>query len=173
MKTALIFIVLLFSFNYAFGQTSKVPGYKIRASKRLVSVTFQKKTHALDMSEQIDAARITDSELLFAREKEGFRYLVFNVSGWSRDKQNDRQCGAGTESNLIWVKLDAAWRISDVQSARYESCWSVETLIGDFNVTKDSIDIEYHIKDDKTAKLSYHAGDPEKGFRIVEAPYKN
>ena len=173
MRTAIITIVLLFAAHLTFGQTSKIPGYKISASKSAVTVTFKGKTHRLNIQERIDAARIRETELLFANEKDGFRYLVLTVSGDSRNSNFDRQCGAGTESNLIWVKLDAAWKTLDTQAARYESCWSAESLYGDFNVTKDSLHIEYSTKDDKLAKLTYNAREPEKGFQIVEVPFES
>ncbi len=173
MKIAIMTIVLLFGASLTFGQTSKIPGYKISASKSAVTVTFKGKAHRLNIHERIDAARIRETELLFANEKGGFRYLVLTVSGDSRDGDYDRQCGAGTESNLIWVKLDATWKTLDVQAARYESCWSVESLNGDFNVTKDSLHIEYSTKDDKLAKLTYNANEPEKGFQIAEVPFES
>lgn len=173
MKIAIFMIVLCFAANSAFGQKSNDPAYKIRARGGGVSVTFQGKAHWLNVSAQTAAAKVTETELLFASEKGGFRFLVIDVSGWSREKQNDRQCGAGTESNLIWLKLDRAWKILDVRSVRYQSCWSGVDLNDPFKITKNSLEIEFdNIRDKLNIKLFYNAGEPEKGFQIEETKLK-
>jgi hypothetical protein len=173
MKTVILIIVLCFGVCSALGQKSSDPAYKIRAQKGGVTVTFQKKAHWLKLVEQIDAAKITDTELLFASQKDGFRFLVIDVSGWSREKQNDRQCGAGVESNLIWVKLDSAWKILDAKSVNYESCWSGAELNEPRKLTKKSLNAEF---DDfgtgLNVKLAYNADEPEKGFQITEKKIK-
>ena len=171
MKTLFIIIVLLLTFCPAFGQKSKAPGYQIRASKGSVAITYKGKAHWLDLRQRIDAARITETELEFATEKKGFRYLLIDVIGWSRREQNDRQCGAGEEANMIWVKLDAAWKILDVKSVRYQSCWSGEEVVGNYQRTNDQMSFEFYTKGG-TAKLSYNANEPEKGFLITEQPDK-
>ncbi len=173
MKTAIFIIVLCFAANSAFAQKSNDPSYKIRARNGGVSVTFKGKAHWLNVSGQIDAAKVTETELMFANQKDGFRYLVIDISGWSREKQNDRQCGAGVESNLIWLKLDSAWKILDVKAVRYQSCRSGIDLNDSFKSTKNSLNIEFdNFRDDVKTKLSYNADEPEKGFQIEETKLK-
>jgi hypothetical protein len=168
MKNIFFIAVLCFGFSVS-AQKSSDPAYKIRAKSRGVSLTFQGKTHSLDVGEHIDAARITGTELLFASEKDGFRYLLIDVSGWSREKQNDRQCGAGTESNLIWIKLDAVWKIRDVKSVRYQSCWSGIDLDEPFKITRDALSFSFdNVRDKLRVRVFYEAKDPEKGFQIRE-----
>ncbi|HVE58413.1 MAG TPA: hypothetical protein VNB22_16390 [Pyrinomonadaceae bacterium] len=173
MKTAIIFIVLCFAANSAFGQKSNDPAYKIRARRGGVSVTFQGKAHWLNVGAQIDAAKITETELLFAGQKNGFRYLVIDVSGQSKEKEDDRQCGAGVEANLLWIKLNSAWKISAVKSVRYESCWSSISLNDPFKITKKSLSFDFdNFRDDVNVKLTYKSDQPEKGFQIVETKLK-
>lgn len=172
-KTAILVIVLCVTTSFAFGQKSSDPAYKIRARRGGVTVTFKGKAHRLNVSAQTDAAKVTETELLFAGEKQNFRYLVIDVSGWSREKQNDRQCGAGVESNLIWLKLDAAWKILDAKSVRYQSCWSGIELNDSFKQTKTTLFVEFdNFRDRLNTKLNYNADEPEKGFQIVETKLK-
>jgi hypothetical protein len=173
MKSAIFMIVLCFAANPVFGQESMNPAYKIRAQKGGVTVTFQGRRHRLNVGQQIDAAKVTSSEVIFANQKDGFRYLVINVSGDSRDSDFDRQCGAGIESNLIWLKLDSAWMILDIKSARYQSCWSGIDLDEPFKITKNTLTIVFdNFRDDVNTKLSYNSDEPEKGFQIVETKLK-
>lgn len=169
IKTAILTIFLCFSASFASGQKSSDPAYKIHTRSGGVTITFKGKAHRLNISAQTDAAKVTETELLFAAEKDGFRYLVIDVSGWSREKQNDRQCGAGIESNLIWLKLDAAWKILDAKSVRYESCWAPIELNDAFKRTKNTLFVEFeNFRDRLNTKLTYNADEPEKGFQIVE-----
>lgn len=174
MKTVIFILILCFAANLAFGQTSNNPAYKIRASKGGVTVTFQGKQHRLNVGEHIDAAKITSTEVYFADQKDGFRYLVIEVTGDSRDGNYDRQCGAGIESNLIWLKLDSAWKILDLKSVRYQSCWSGIDLNGPFKITKNALTMEFsNARDNVETRLSYNADEPEKGFQIAETATKD
>src|SRR5215212_1262020 len=121
MRYLLIVLVLFLSTGFAAAQKS---AYTIRARSERLSVKYQGKAHQLSLGDKIDAAKITDTEILFANRKGAFTYLLIDVSGQSKEKSDDRQCGAGIESNLIWIKLDAAWKIVAAGSERYESCWS-------------------------------------------------
>ena len=173
MKTAIFLIILLFTAGSAFGQVSTNSAYKIRASKGGVTITFEGQRHWLNVSEHVDAAKVTSTGILFANRKDGFRYLVIEISGDSRDSDFDRQCGAGIESNLIWLKLDAAWKILDVKSARYQSCWSGIDLEGPFKITPKTLSMEFvNSRYYLDTKLSYNADEPEKGFQIVETALK-
>jgi hypothetical protein len=174
MKTIIIFIVIFLASSLAFGQKAKKDVYKIRAKGRQLVVTYQGKAHALDASEQIDAAKITSAKILFADRKDDFTYLVVDVFGWSRDKQNDRQCGAGEETNLIWIKLDAKWKISDIKSERYESCWSPTNSDDGYKINGKTLSIEINnFRREKDVTLYYYADQPEKGFQIEEKPVDN
>jgi hypothetical protein len=169
MKTAIIAIILCFAASLAFGQSSTNPAYKIRAAKGGVTVTFQGKAHWLDVKEHIDAAKVKSTGVWFANLKNGFRYLVIEVSGDSRDSDYDRQCGAGMESNFIWLKLSATWKIVDLKSVRPQSCWAGVDMDGPFKVTKTAMTMEFtNSRDDVRTKLTYNADEPEKGFQIEE-----
>lgn len=171
MKTIIILIVTFSAFATAFGQKAQ---YKIKAKNRQLVVSYQGKSHALNVSEQIDAAKVTDTIILFAARKDDFTYLVVDVSGWSRKKQNDRQCGAGEESNLIWIKLDAQWKIADIKSERYESCWATTTSSDGYKIDGATLLIEIdNFRTDKNIILHYDANQPEKGFQIQEKPIEN
>lgn len=173
MQTALNFIIFFCAAASVFGQNAESAAYKIRAQKAALTIKFQNKTHRFYLPEQIDAARITEAEIMFATEKDGFRYLVINVGGWSREKQNDRQCGAGIESNLLWLKLDPAWKIRDIKSVRYQSCWSGIDLNDPFELTKNSLNVDFdNIRDKLNVKLTYNSAEPEKGFQIKETKLK-
>jgi hypothetical protein len=171
MKYYIIAAFLLFAASSAWGQKSD---YKIRAKGLQLVVAYEGRAHTLNTVEQIDAALVTEAEILFADRKDGFTYLVIDVSGQSKKKQDDRQCGAGTESNLLWIKLDAAWKIADINSARYESCWSSVDSLEGYRINKNVLTIEFNnFRDDLNVKISYDSNQPEKGFRIEQKALEN
>ena len=95
--------------------------------RRTIVVTERGRSHTLDLTKHIDAARIEDVSVLFLTRAGGFAYLLLDVCGLSKVPPDDRQCGAGVECNVVWLKLDGTWRVRDAQNARYESCWAPVT----------------------------------------------
>ncbi|HEX9962080.1 MAG TPA: hypothetical protein VGB00_14185 [Pyrinomonadaceae bacterium] len=172
MKYLSVAFVLFLTINFAFAQKSE---YTIRARNERLIVKHQGKAHALALGgEQIDAAKITSAEILFASRKDDFLYLLVDVAGQSRAKQNDRQCGAGTESNLIWIKLDAAWQTVESGSERYESCWSGVTSGDGYKINGNLLTVEFdNFREDVTVKLSYNADAPETGFQKKSSALNN
>lgn len=162
-----LFVLIIASAGFALAQKSE---YKIRARGGRLSVSHKNKAHALNLVDKIDAAKITETEILFADRKDGFIYLVVDVSGQSKTKEDNRHCGAGTESNLIWIKLDSTWKILDSNSVRYESCWS-PTSNDNYRITDTRMSIEIQdFRNDLDINLSYNSGEPEKGFQITQKP---
>lgn len=170
MKFTFFIVLILSATSFVNAQTSE---YKIRSKNRQIIVTNKGKSHILNLGDKIDAAKITDTEILFANRKNQFVYLVLDISGQSKIKEDDRQCGAGIESNFIWLKLDSAWNVLDSNSVRYESCWS---SISNDNYQKQggkmSIEIQ-NFRDDLEIKLLYNSEEPEKGFQITQNPLEN
>jgi hypothetical protein len=172
MKYLSVAFILFLTANFAFAQKRE---YTIRFKNERLIVRHQGRAHALRLGgEMIDAAKITEAKILFANRKDGFTYLLVDVIGDSKDKSDDRQCGAGTESNLIWIKLDAQWRISDSKSERYESCWSGITSDDGYKINGNLLTIEFdNFRERLNVKLSYDAGEPEKGFQIEQKALKD
>lgn len=164
MKFSFLIVFILSAAGFISAQTNV---YKIRAKNRQIVITYKGKSHIFNLDDKIDAA------ILFADRKAQFVYLVLDISGQSKIKEDNRQCGAGIESNFIWIKLDANWKILDSKSVRYESCWS---SISNDNYQKQgskmSIEIR-NFRDDLDIKLFYNSEEPEKGFQISEKPLEN
>ena len=172
MKYLIVVCVLFLTVNFAFAQKSE---YKIRSKNERLIVRHKGKAHALRLGgDKIDAAKITDTKILFAARKDGYTYLLVDVTGDSKEKSDDRQCGAGIESNLVWIKLDGTWKIVESASERYESCWSGITSQDGYKINGDLLTIEFdNFREDVNVKLSYNAGEPEKGFQKQSAALKN
>ncbi|MEP6902491.1 MAG: hypothetical protein ABJA66_12120 [Actinomycetota bacterium] len=173
MKAVIITIFLCFASVLAFGQKPIKTVYKIRAKDSTLIVTYQGKAHKLAITEKIDAAKITDTDILFADRKDGFTYLIVNVSGWSKAKQDDRQCGAGVESNLLWIKLNPAWKITEIKSAHYQLCWSSIDADDGYKINGNLLNVEFNnFRDNVRVKLTYNAELSELGFQILETKLK-
>lgn len=172
MKYLIAAFILFLTVTSNFAQKRE---YTIRAGNERLIVKHQGKAHALKLGgDMIDAAKITETEILFANRKDGFTYLLVDVTGDSKEKSDDRQCGAGIESNLIWIKLDAQWRISDSKSERYESCWSGITSDDGYRINGNLLTIEFdNFRERLNVKLTYNADEPEKGFQIAQKALEN
>jgi hypothetical protein len=136
-----------------------------------VVVTERGRAHAINVSKQVDAAHIEDASVLFLTRKGGFVYLVLTVCGLSRFPPGDRQCGAGIECNLVWLKLDGRWRALDSKSERYESCWAPITSDEGPKVNGRLLTLEYDdLRENLRHEVTYDADSPEQGLKSVTRP---
>lgn len=129
------------------------------------------RSHVLDVFQHIEAARIEGATQLFMTRKGGFVYLLLQVCGPSKAKPDDHECGAGTECNLIWLKLDEAWRERDAKSVRYESCWQPITSDEGPKVNGRTASLEFDdLRDNTQHELAYDADKPEEGLKDKASP---
>lgn len=139
-----------------------------------LQLNSQGKKHVLDVSASVDAAKLDDASVLFATRRQDFLYLVVSACGSSKLKPDARQCGAGEECNLLWIKLDNKWQTSDIKSARYESCWAPVTSDDGYKIRGNTLRLEYSdFREKKEYKLTYDAERPEGGFHIEESAMKD
>jgi hypothetical protein len=133
--------------------------------RRSVVVRMRGRAHTLDLSKHVDAMRIQDATELFLTRKGGFVYLLLDVCGPSKVRPDNRHCGAGTECNLVWLKLDRAWRERDAKSEPYESCWKPITSELRPRVKGRHMVLEYDdLTDWVRREVDYDADKPEEGL---------
>lgn len=145
---------------------------KVRAKgRRSVVVTERGRAHALDLTGQIDAMRIENVSATFLSRAGGFTYLLLDVCGLSKVPPDDRQCGAGVECNVVWLKLDAAWRVRGAQNQRYESCWAPLTLADEMKVEGRRLSFAVEdFRDEVRREVAYDADNPEAGLTVRQTP---
>ena len=132
------------------------------------------KSHVFDVREQVDAAKLDDVSVLFETRRTDFTYLLIAACGSSKLKPDDHECGAGVECNLLWVKLSADWKIGDLKSVRYESCWAPVSSFDGYKITGRHLQVEYYnLREKLNYKLTYDADQPESGWAIETSPIKD
>ena len=146
---------------------------KLRPRGRQLMLTIAGHSHLLNVSAQIEAAKLDDViPLLFTRRTD-FNYLLAAACGPSKLKPDMHECGAGTECDLLWLKLTPAWRIADARVALYESCWQSTTSEDGYKIDKNSLRIEYdNFLFKHHYRLTYDAEQPEHGLVIEESALK-
>jgi hypothetical protein len=144
---------------------------KVRAKGRSVVVTERGRAHIVDLSKNVNAERIEDASVIFITRKDGFVYLLLSICGLSKLPPDDRQCGAGIECNLVWLKLDERWRALDAKSELYESCWLPVTSDEGPKVKGRSMTLEYDdLRENLRHSVTYDADSPEQGFKSATRP---
>lgn len=128
----------------------------------------------IDVKEQINAARLDDVTLLLETRRGAFTYLLVDACGPSKLRPDARQCGAADECSLLWLKLDAGLKLSDIKSARYLSCWQSSSSTEGYKITGRQVRMEYDdFSGRKHYKLFYDAEQPERGPTLEESPLEN
>jgi hypothetical protein len=139
--------------------------------RRAVVVTERGRAHTLDLSKHIDAERIEEASMLFLSRASGFTYLLLDVCGLSKVPPDDRQCGAGTECNVVWLKLDGAWRVRGAQNQRYESCWAPVTSDEGAKVEGRRLTLVLEdFREEVRREVTYDADTPEAGLTVKQSP---
>jgi hypothetical protein len=168
-----ILIIASLCFVTASARSASAQGrVKVRAKGHgSIVVTERGRARTLDISKQIDAAHIEDADVLFITRKGGFVYLLLEVCGLSRFPPGDRQCGAGIECNLVWLKLDERWRALDAKSERYESCWAPITSEEGPKVKGRLLTLEFDdLRENLRHEVTYDADAPERGLKSATRP---
>jgi hypothetical protein len=107
-------------------------------------------------------------KLQSATESNGFMYLLLDVVGPSKLPRDSHECGAGSESNLVWLKLDREWKLLDSKNFRYDSCWASISAIDPPLSEGDTLTVT---TENKVVTYSYKR--PEEGLKITDsAPAK-
>jgi hypothetical protein len=179
VKAALLVAVSLVGAGVSIAQPSRASQGNVPLGARLTmrwqgnTVTFRDggSSHELSIRDQFHAVRLEKVVLQSAKESQGQIYLLLDVTGPSKFPPDSHQCGAGTESDLIWLKVDKDWKLLDAKNFRYESCWSTisaddppkwegDTLkVTVFSVTSGA---------SKTVAATYTYKHPEEGLKVVE-----
>ena len=164
-----VFIFVWLTTGAALAQSLAKADFKLRGKGRQIILTYRGRDHKLDVGEQIDAARLTDVALLFNSRREPYTYLVVDACGSSKLKSDDRHCGAGTECNLLWIKVNPEWRIVDSKSVRYESCWQPITSSEGYKISGSNLEMVYEdLRQKVSYRITYNAEQPERGFQVEE-----
>jgi hypothetical protein len=176
MKTFVALVVLCAACAAAPGGAPAQKGaagntFKVRARGKSLVLTERGRSRALRVEDKIDAARIEEASVVFVSRAGEFVYLLLDVCGLSKAVPDDRQCGAGTECNLLWLKLDAGRKVADSNSARYESCWLPITSDDGYRVTGRTLRMQFSdLRERLEYRLTYDADRPEAGLQIEKSP---
>jgi hypothetical protein len=167
MKTLIILMILFLTAGACFAQKGSTSGYRVRAGKSNITVTYKGKSHMIKAGDYIDAAKVTSSKILFVSHIDKFTYLLIDVTGQSKAVGDMHECGAGMESNLIRIKLSPAWKVTEMDGVLYDSCWSSVVSEDGYSIKGNILNVEYdNIREKENTRLEYDANNPEGAFKI-------
>jgi hypothetical protein len=117
----------------------------------------------------VGAAAVDTAEILFQARSERVIYVVLRVAGPTRRKGGAHYCGAGRETNLVWLKVSGA-QVIDATTVLYESCaFSIEP--GELRATTEGFNVRYDsFTEKRTFDLQYDHRAPERGFSLTTKP---
>jgi hypothetical protein len=139
--------------------------------RRSIVLTERGRAHTLDLTEHIDAAKIEDVSVLLLTQRGESAYVLLDVCGLSKVPPDDRQCGAGVECNVVWLKLDGAWRVRDAKNERYESCWAPITSDEGPKVEGRRMTLTVEdLREEVRREVAYDADNPEAGLKVRQTP---
>jgi hypothetical protein len=151
-------------------QTSKPPAKDVNltVSGKSAYLTFKDfEGLKVDLKAFAGAAVITDAEILFSTRSGDISYVVLTLSGPTRAVRGGGNCGAGEESNLVWVKASHT-DILDVRSMRYDSCAFSISVVSDPIPTAKGVTAEYEsYSEGRTYTIWYDASAPDRGLTVT------
>jgi len=169
-------LLLLLAAGIALAHQNAVPlGARLTLKWQGAVVRFQEGSvsHEVSIRDQFHAARLDKVALQSAKESGSFIYLLLDVTGPSKIPQDSHQCGAGYESDLIWLKLDKDWKLQDAKNFRYESCWATIDMDSPPKWQGDTLSVTVSSVSEgaaKTLTASYSYKRPDEGLKVAEVP---
>ncbi len=125
--------------------------------------------HRIDVSNLIRATTLDTARVLTAQRAGEVDYFVVSVSGPSTQDNPDASNAAGTETNLLWLKVKA-WKLLDAQSMLYQSYWDSLQQIGDYHFKSGILTIRFFNKRESTDYvLRYDCSRPDGKITIERA----
>jgi hypothetical protein len=134
-----------------------------------LTLTADGTRHTYTLSETRVGVDMDQAKVLDFQNKNGLTYVLLDINGPSRRNGGARQCGAGSESSLVWLRLKR-WRLLEIRSVLYESCWfSIDYTEperhGAFYTISSS---DFSVMKDKT--VTYDQAHPERGLALTGRP---
>jgi len=126
--------------------------------------------HKIDVSNLIRASMLETAHVLAAERSGDVNYFVVSVSGPSQvEGVSSATTSAGTESNLLWLKL-RAWKVLDSQSMLYESFYDGLQPIGDYHLKGGVLTLRYtNTRESTSYVLRYDSSKPEAKISVARA----
>jgi hypothetical protein len=146
---------------------------KLRWKGSIVYLREGDNEHQLDLKDHSHAVSLDRVVLQSAKEAGGFIYLLLDVTGPSKLPRDSHQCGAGNESDLVWLKLTPDWKAQDAGDFRYESCWSDISPDDPPKWTGDTLQVSvFSAAGGKSVSrvATYTYKHPEDGIKVTETP---
>ena len=135
-----------------------------------LTLTVGKIHYTYTLSDMRIGVDMDEAKLLDIQHKNGLAYVLLDINGPSRRNGGARQCGAGYERSLVWLRLER-WRLLEVRAVRYDSCWY--TLESDVPLKQSGslftiAFMDFGAMKDKIA--TYDRARPELGFALTGRP---
>ena len=176
-RKAVLLMLAVCAASLAFSQQANVPlgaRLKLHWKGSTVYVRDGASQHELAIRNHFHAVVLEKVILQSAKESGGFVYLLLDVTGPSKVPADSHQCGAGTESDLIWLKLDQAWKVQDAKDFRYDSCWSTISADDPPKWEGDTLKVAvFNVRSGGAAVnqvATYTYKHPEEGIKVIETP---
>ena len=118
--------------------------------------------------------KLADAEPLFQARRGGAYYLVFIDNQPSRPGNPMGQCGGGTETSVVWIKLSPALVEEHREEVLIDSCWS--NLEYEPHVDATGVSGESERVDEQTGAhtahlvYAYDHRHPQRGLNVRESP---
>jgi hypothetical protein len=125
--------------------------------------------HRVDISSLIHASILDTVKALAARRQGDIDYFVVSVSGPSQLFVASNAGPAGTEANLIWLKLQG-WKLLDTQSVLYQSSREYLEPVGDSYVKGGVLTVRYrNDRENMEYALRFDLEKPENRIDVEKA----
>jgi hypothetical protein len=132
--------------------------------------------HPLKLKSFCNCAYINQVTLMNQARRGRNFFVMISLGGPSKEIRDNHYCGAGTEGNIVWLKLDEKRAVVDSASYLVDSCFkTVESSqpLG-YRDKQRILNAEFtSFSEMKKYWIYYNPAKPYKGFRVVSKVLEN
>lgn len=101
------------------------------------------------------------------RGSDGRSYLLLRTTGQSRAQGGEERCGAGEETDVVWMAVDPGPRVAKSQAVTVASCLRMREPVV---ASTDPWSFAFHIPGDSVTTATYDRDAPERGIQLSTTP---
>jgi len=152
---------------------SRNPDVRLYGYEYKLLIADTSRAEILDIKNYITSDGYQEYELLDFAPRKHHTYLLLQVSGPSRPLGGSSMCGAGEETDVVWLQLSKSWRIEKGQSENIDSCFHSTEVMEEgawknkqWEVTTDDF------QDGLEKQIIYDSVHPETALQVLSKPLK-
>lgn len=131
------------------------------------------KYQIVDLHEKIDGIGEITQKFIQTSVKNKKIFILARYDGCTKWPPSNSNCGGGTESNLVWIKLGSDLKVEEIRSELVDSCRNAIVFVDESDDNGKVMMTFESFRTELETCITYDKNNIEEGFSVSTSPIKN